>query len=203
MMAGWSREQMIDAGLLVYSGVLKDVAHFAGVYEQDDWLLVDERAQRFKPLMNDEYGNSAIAELVGLISLTSQNRSPHHMARYSKERGEMWSQIPYSVLADDELDRRASGRWAPASPRCRRKRRSGDDPGQADPGRVQRRRRKRSARRRTTCATTTTTAGSRTTRATRARTTYYKVAQASWRSCATGSTLLGDDVEQARAAAGR
>ena len=30
--------------------------------------------------MNDEYGNSAIAELVGLVSLTSQNRSPHHMA---------------------------------------------------------------------------------------------------------------------------
>ena len=43
MMAGWSREQMIDAGLLVYSGMLKDVAHFAGVYEQDDWFA-DRRA---------------------------------------------------------------------------------------------------------------------------------------------------------------
>lgn len=103
MMAGWSREQMIDAGLLVYSGTLKDVAHFAGVYEQDDWMLIDERCQRMKPLMNDEYGGSAIAELVGLITLTSQNRSPHHQARYSKERGEMWSQIPYSVLADDNF----------------------------------------------------------------------------------------------------
>ena len=61
-MAGWTREQMIDAGLLVYFGVLKDVAHFAGVYEQDDWFMVDERAQRFKPLMNDEYGDRAIAE---------------------------------------------------------------------------------------------------------------------------------------------
>ncbi|MDX6623093.1 MAG: hypothetical protein QOE75_1025, partial [Solirubrobacterales bacterium] len=103
MMAGWSREQMIDAGLLVYSGTLKDVAHFAGVYEQDDWMLIDERAQRMKPLMNDEYGGSAIAELVGLITLGSQNRSPHHQARYSKERGEMWSQIPYSVLSDDNF----------------------------------------------------------------------------------------------------
>jgi hypothetical protein len=102
MMAGWSREQMIDSGLLVYYGTLKDVAHFAGVYEQDDWMLVDERTQRFKPLMNDEYGNSAIAELVGLISLTSQNRSPHRMARYSGDRGEMWTSIPYSVLADDD-----------------------------------------------------------------------------------------------------
>lgn len=102
MMAGWSREQMIDAGLLVYYGTMKDVAHFAGVYEQDDWFLVDERTQRFKPLMNDEYGNSVIAELVGLISMTSQNRGPHRMARYSGEPGEMWTSIPYSVLADDE-----------------------------------------------------------------------------------------------------
>jgi hypothetical protein len=102
MMAGWSREQMIDSGLLVYYGTMKDVAHFAGVYEQDDWMLVDERAQRFKPLMNDEYGNSAIAELVGLISLTSQQRSPHRMARYSDARSEMWTSIPYSVLSDDD-----------------------------------------------------------------------------------------------------
>ncbi len=102
MMAGWSREQMIDAGLLVYYGTMKDVAHFAGVYEQDDWFLVDERTQRFKPLMNDEYGNSVIAELVGLISMSSQDRGPHRMARYSGEPGEMWTSIPYSVLADDE-----------------------------------------------------------------------------------------------------
>jgi hypothetical protein len=102
MMAGWSREQMIDAGLLVYYAILKDVAHFAGVYEQDDWFQVDERTQRFKPLMNDEYGNSAIAELVGLVSLTSQDRGPHRMERYSRDRTEMWTTIPYSVLADDE-----------------------------------------------------------------------------------------------------
>jgi hypothetical protein len=101
MMAGWTREQMVDAGLLVYYAILKDVAHFAGVYEQSDWFEVDERTQLFRPLMNDEYGNSAIAELVGLISLSSQDRGPHRMARYSRETGEMWSSIPYSVLADD------------------------------------------------------------------------------------------------------
>ncbi len=103
MMAGWTREQMIDAGLLVYYGTYKDLAHFAGVYEQDDWFLVDDRTQRLKPIMNDEYGNSVIAELVGLISMTSQQRSPQRMARYSGERGEMWTSIPYSVLADDEF----------------------------------------------------------------------------------------------------
>jgi hypothetical protein len=102
MMAGWSRDQMIDAGLLVYAGVTKDLAHFAGVYDQDDWFKVEERTQRFKPLMNDEYGGALIAEIVGLVSMTSQNRSPYHMARYSGERGDMWSSIPYSVLVDDE-----------------------------------------------------------------------------------------------------
>src|SRR6201995_1723502 len=101
MMAGGTREQRIDAGLLVYAAVIKDVAHFAGVYEQGDWFLVADRTQLFRPLMNDEYGNSAIAELVGLISLTSQDRGPHRMGRYPREPGEMWTAIPYSVLADD------------------------------------------------------------------------------------------------------
>jgi len=102
MMAGWTRDQMIDAGLLVYAGVTKDLAHFAGVYEQDDWFKVEERAQRVKPLMNDEYGGSLIAEIVGLVSMSSQNRSEHHMAKFSDARGEMWTPIPYSVLVDDE-----------------------------------------------------------------------------------------------------
>jgi len=102
MMAGWTRDQMIDAGLLVYAGVLKDVAHFAGVYEQDDWFKVEERVHRFKPLMNDEYGGALIAEIVGLVSMSSQNQSEHHMAKFTGEPGEMWNHIPYSVLVDDE-----------------------------------------------------------------------------------------------------
>jgi hypothetical protein len=102
MMAGWSREQMIDAGSLVYYGVIKDLAHYAGVYEQDDWFTIDERVQRFKPLFNDEYGGSLIAEIVGLVSMSSQNWSEYHMAKFSDARGEMWTPIPYSVLEDEE-----------------------------------------------------------------------------------------------------
>ncbi|MEA2145075.1 MAG: hypothetical protein QOG59_662 [Solirubrobacteraceae bacterium] len=102
MMAGWTREQMIDAGLLVYYAVIKDLAHYAGVYEQDDWFTIDERAQRFKPLFNDEYGGALIAEIVGLVSLSSQNGSEYHMAKHHDGRGEMWTPIPYSVLIDDE-----------------------------------------------------------------------------------------------------
>jgi hypothetical protein len=52
--------------------------------------------------MNDEYGGGAIAELVGLLSLTSQNNSPHHMEKFTGGRGEMWTPIPFSVLSDDE-----------------------------------------------------------------------------------------------------
>jgi hypothetical protein len=102
MMAGWTRDQMIDAGLLVYYAVLKDLAHCAGVYEQSEWFTVDERVQRFKPLFNDEYGGALIAEIVGLVSLSSQNQSEYHMAKHNDGRGEMWTPIPYSVLVDDE-----------------------------------------------------------------------------------------------------
>lgn len=99
-MAGWSRDQMIDAGSLVYYGIIKDLAHFAGVYEQDDWFTQDERAQRLKPLMNDEYGRDAVAEVVGFISMSSQQENPYTMSRYAAQPANMWSAIPYSVLHD-------------------------------------------------------------------------------------------------------
>jgi hypothetical protein len=100
--SGWSRDQMIDAGLLVYYGIAREFAHIAGVYDQDDWFTVEDRVQRFKPLMNDEYGNHSIAELVGYVSLPSQQGDEYRMAKYSGARGNMWSTIPYSVLGDDE-----------------------------------------------------------------------------------------------------
>jgi hypothetical protein len=101
MMAGWTRLQMLEAGLLVYSGVGREFAHVAGVYEQSDWWEVDDQARSFYPLLNDEYGNSIIGELVGLLSLSSQRWSPHHLERYKGGRSEMWTPIPYSVLVDD------------------------------------------------------------------------------------------------------
>ena len=126
MMAGWTPradDRRRPARLLRRS--LKDVAHFAGVYEQDDWFTVDERAQRFKPLLNDEYGNSAIAELVGLVSLHLAEPQPApHGAATPNARGEMWTPIPYSVLADDEWTAARRPDPAPAAPRCRRRPRS-------------------------------------------------------------------------------
>jgi len=102
-MAGWTREQMIDAGLLVYYSVPKDLAHIAGVYDTNDWMQVEERVQRLRPLFNDEYGGMAIAELVGYISLSSQQESAYTMSKWSGARSDMWSKIPYSVLADDNF----------------------------------------------------------------------------------------------------
>ena len=101
--ASWTREQMIDAGALVYSSVAKDFAHLAGTYRQEDWFALDDRVQRFKPLMNDEYGRDDLGEMVGLLGFPGQKASEYVMARYSGLNQNMLSGIPYSVLADDDF----------------------------------------------------------------------------------------------------
>lgn len=100
--ATWTREQMIDAGALVYSSVAKDFAHLAGTYRQDDWMMIDDRVQRFKPLMNDEYGRDSLAEMVGLLGFPHQKANEYTMARYSGLNQNTLTGIPYSVLADDD-----------------------------------------------------------------------------------------------------
>jgi hypothetical protein len=83
--------------------VAKDFAHLAGTYRQDDWLLIDERAQRFKPLLNDEYGRDGLAEMVGLLGFPHQKANEYTMARYSGLNQNMLTGIPYSVLVDDDF----------------------------------------------------------------------------------------------------
>ncbi|WP_243636864.1 hypothetical protein [Rhodococcus sp. Eu-32] len=100
--ATWSREQMIDAGALVYSSVGKDFAHLAGTYRQDDWFELDDRAQRFKPLMNDEYARDGLGEMVGLLSLPHQKANEYQMARYSGLNQHMMTGIPYDALREPE-----------------------------------------------------------------------------------------------------
>lgn len=96
--ASWSREQMIDAGALVYSSVGKDFAHLAGTYKQSDWFELDDRVQRFKPLMNDEYARDDLGEMVGMLSFPHQKTSEYQMARYSGLNQNMLTGIPYDVL---------------------------------------------------------------------------------------------------------
>ena len=101
--ASWSREQMIDAGALVYSSVAKDFAHLAGCYRQDDWLQLDDRVQRFKPLMNDEYGRDNLGEMVGLLGFGHQKANEYTMARTSGLNQNMLTGVPYTVLSDDDF----------------------------------------------------------------------------------------------------
>jgi hypothetical protein len=99
--AGWSRDQMIDAGAITYFSIIKDLAHVAGVYDVDDWMKVDERAERFRPLLNDEFSRDTLGELVGLVTHPSQQVMEYTMAQHSNKPTRMYTNIPYSVLSGE------------------------------------------------------------------------------------------------------
>ena len=98
--AGWSRDQMMDAGAIVYFSIIKDFAHVAGVYEVDDWMKIDERADRFRPLLNDEFGRDFLGELVGLVSLPTQRLHEYAMMQHNNQPVRYLSHIPYAVLTE-------------------------------------------------------------------------------------------------------
>ncbi|MEX2480486.1 MAG: hypothetical protein WD928_06445 [Gammaproteobacteria bacterium] len=108
-MAGWTRDQQLDAGALVYFGVGKEFAHIAGVYDQDDWLTIDERAERFRPLLNDEYGNLFLGELVGYISCPSQRMDEYTMMMHTGLPRRALSYFPYSMLNDGDYTAAVDG----------------------------------------------------------------------------------------------
>lgn len=98
--AGWSRDQMMDAGALVYFSLIKDFAHIAGVYDVEDWMKIDERANRFRPLLNDEFGRDFLGEMVGIVDLPSQQLHEYAMMQHNNQPARYISHIPYSVLTD-------------------------------------------------------------------------------------------------------
>jgi hypothetical protein len=99
--AGWSRDQMMDAGAIIYFAIIKDLAHVAGVYEVSDWMMIDERAERFRPLFNDEYSRDA---LVGLCIGThpSHATNEYRMMQHSNNPQHLYSPIPYSILQGED-----------------------------------------------------------------------------------------------------
>ncbi|MEM7466102.1 MAG: hypothetical protein AAF387_04390 [Pseudomonadota bacterium] len=101
-MAGWTRDQQLDAGAITYFSVIKEFAHIAGVYEVDDWMKIDERTERFRPLLNDEYGNMFLGELVGMITTPSQQVNKYHMMQHTGQPARALSFFPYSILNDGE-----------------------------------------------------------------------------------------------------
>jgi hypothetical protein len=97
----WSRDQMMDAGALTYFSMIKDFAHIAGVYEHDDWMTIDERADRFRPLLNDEFGRDFLGEMVGLVDLPSQQLPGHVMMQHNLQPARYISHLPFTVLDSD------------------------------------------------------------------------------------------------------
>lgn len=100
-MASWSRDQMIDAGAITYFAIIKDLAHVAGVYEVDDWMMIDQRAERFRPLLNDEFSRDVLGEMVGYVSLPSQQAHDYAMAQHSNAATKLFSLVPFSVLSGE------------------------------------------------------------------------------------------------------
>ena len=101
-MAEWSREQLLDAGALVYFAVIKDLAHVAGVFEVEDWLEIDPRAERFRPLLNDEYAAAVLGELVGSLTLPNQRVSPFTMMQHNNAASRMFTPLPLSILSGED-----------------------------------------------------------------------------------------------------
>lgn len=99
--AGWSRDQMLDAGAITYYSVIKDLAHIAGCYDPDDWLQVDQRAERFRPLLNDEYGRDCLGELC-LGTAPQHQLNEYMMMQHSNLPQRIYTPIPYSILKDND-----------------------------------------------------------------------------------------------------
>ena len=98
--AGWSRDQMMDAGAITYFAICKDLAHVAGVYDPEDWMKVDERAERFRPLLNDEYSRDVLGELCVALN-PSQKLQEYAMMQHANKNARLYQLIPYSILAGE------------------------------------------------------------------------------------------------------
>jgi len=100
--AGWTRDQMLDAGALTYYNIIKDLAHVAGVFAVEDWLTIDARAERFRPLFNDELSDQLLGSLVVGHDLPGHRQSPYTMMQHSDRPVRAYTPLPYSVLAGDD-----------------------------------------------------------------------------------------------------
>jgi hypothetical protein len=98
--AGWSRDQMMDAGAITYFAICKDLAHVAGVYDPEDWIKVDERAERFRPLLNDEYSRDILGALCTATTPTQQIHE-YAMMQHADRNTRFYQLIPYSILAGE------------------------------------------------------------------------------------------------------
>ncbi|HKY92205.1 MAG TPA: hypothetical protein VJM11_14245 [Nevskiaceae bacterium] len=100
--AGYTRNQMLDAGGLTYYSIIKDMAHIAGVYDADDWMKIDERAERFRGLLNDEYGNELLGHLLVPLTLPSAQVNEYTMMRHQNGPKRVYTPLSYALLAGED-----------------------------------------------------------------------------------------------------
>lgn len=100
--AGYTRDQMLDAGALIYYSIVKDLAHVAGCYENDDWMMIDERAERFRPLLNDEYGATFLGSLLVPLTVPSNQCSEYTMMRHADVPKRLYTPLTCAVLQGEE-----------------------------------------------------------------------------------------------------
>lgn len=96
--AGWTRDQMLDAGAMTYYAIIKDMAHVAGVFEVDDWFKIDERAERFRGLLNDEYGNELLGHLLVPLTLPSAQVNEYTMMQHADAAKRIYTPLSYTIL---------------------------------------------------------------------------------------------------------
>ncbi|AYQ91806.1 MAG: hypothetical protein V4793_02175 [Paraburkholderia tropica] len=101
-LAEWSRDQLLDAGALIYNSAMRNLAHIAGVFEAEDWFAIDPRAERFRPLLNDEFAEGLLGELAGLISMPNQQASPFVMMQHANRPARMLTPLPCSLVQDKD-----------------------------------------------------------------------------------------------------
>ncbi len=101
--ASYHREQLMDAGALTYFNIIKDFAHVAGCYEADDWNKIDERADRFRPLLNDEYGNQVLGALFVPLSCPSHQVTPYTMMQHSNLPKRTYSPLSAALLKEEDV----------------------------------------------------------------------------------------------------
>src|ERR1700732_155590 len=99
--AGWSRDQMIDAGAITYFSIVKDLAHVAGVYDVADWMEIDERAGRIRPVVNDEYSRDVLGGLC-LGTLPSHQLHGYAMMQHADLPRRLFTHVPYSILQGED-----------------------------------------------------------------------------------------------------
>lgn len=107
--AGYSRDQMLDAGGLTYYSIIKDMAHIAGVYEVDDWMKIDERAERFRGLLNDEYGNELLGHLLVPLTLPSAQVHEYTLMQHANAPKRIYTPLSYALLAGEDCVPKVGG----------------------------------------------------------------------------------------------